>query len=190
MTKQQLRKQYIAKRQQLSVVEYDELNRQLLQQFQQVDLNRVKCIHLFLPIKGRKEPDTFLIREWLKGHQPQTKLVFPKTDFDTHTMQSFADDDALQLAVNAFGIPEPVAGNEVPVNKIDLMVIPLLAFNKQGYRVGYGKGFYDRFMAKCKPGTKFIGLSFFDPVDAIDDIDEYDIRMHACITPIELYRWQ
>ena len=189
MTKQQLRKQFIAKRQELSLVEYDALNQQLLQQFQQLDLTEVACIHLFLPIRERKEPDTFLIREWLKQHQPHIKVVFPKADFDTHTMQSFADDDALQLAVNAFDIPEPVAGNEVPAAEIDLMIVPLLAFDKQGYRVGYGKGFYDRFMAQCKPGTQFIGLCFFDPVDIIDDIGAYDIRMNACITPVRLFEW-
>jgi 5-formyltetrahydrofolate cyclo-ligase len=190
MTKQQLRKQYMAKRQQLSVVEYDELNRQLLQQFQQLDLSRVHCIHLFLPIRERKEPDTYLIREWLKLHQPHIKIVFPRADFDTHTMQSFADDDALQLAVNAFDIPEPIKGNEVPVDEIDLIIVPLLAFDRQGYRVGYGKGFYDRFMAQCKPGTQFIGLSFFEPVDAIDGLNHYDRRLHACIIPTQLYRWQ
>ena len=189
MTKQQIRKQFIAQRQQLSVVEYDELNRQLLQQFQQLDLSAIHCIHLFLPIRERKEPDTFLIRGWLKQYQPHIKIVFPKADFDTHAMQSFADDDALQLAVNAFDIPEPVAGHEVPANEIDLMLVPLLAFDKQGYRVGYGKGFYDRFMAQCKPGTQFIGLSFFDPVESIDDVDKYDIKMHACITPLQLFKW-
>lgn len=189
MTKQQLRKQFIAKRQQLSVVEYDELNQLLLQQFQQLDLTGVFCLHLFLPMRERKEPDTFLIREWLKINRPHIKVVFPKADFDTHGMQSFADDDALQLAVNAFDIPEPIAGNEVPAAKINLMIVPLLAFDKQGYRVGYGKGFYDRFMAQCKPGTQFIGLSFFAPVELIDDVDEFDVRMNACITPLQLYKW-
>ena len=169
------------------MVEYDEMNQLLLQQFQQLDLTVVGCIHLFLPIRARKEPDTFLIREWLKQHQPHIKVVFPKADFDTHTMQSFADDDALQLAVNACDIPEPVTGHEVAAAEIDLMIVPLLAFDERGYRVGYGKGFYDRFMAQCKPGTKFIGLSFFDPVDAIDDIDNYDMRMHACIAPTQIY---
>lgn len=189
MTKQQLRKQFIAKRQQLSVVEYDALNRQVLLGFQEMDLTGVHCIHLFLPIRERKEPDTFLIRDWLKQHWPNIKIVFPRADFDTHTMQSFADDDALQLAVNAFGIPEPITGNEVPADEVDLMIVPLLAFDRKGYRVGYGKGFYDRFMAQCKPGTQFIGLSFFEPVEAIDDLDGYDIRMHACITPTQLYQW-
>lgn len=190
MTKQQLRKQYITKRQQLAVVEYDELNRQLLQQFQLLDLTDIHCLHLFLPIRERKEPDTFLIREWLKQYQPKIRIVFPKADFDTHTMQNFADDDALQLAINAFDIPEPIAGNEVQADEIDLVIVPLLIFDKRGYRAGYGKGFYDRFMAQCKPGTAFTGLCFFDPVDAIDDIDSYDIQMHACITPTQIFKWQ
>lgn len=189
MTKQQLRKQFIAKRQQLSALEYEELNLQLLLQFQQLDLTDIHCIHLFLPISKQKEPDTFLIRDWLKSYQPNIEIVFPKADFDNHTMQSFADDADLRLIANAFDIPEPVAGNEVHINKIDIMIIPLLAFDSKGYRVGYGKGFYDRFMAQCPPVTRFIGLSFFDWVEAIDDINEFDMRMHACITPFQIYHW-
>lgn len=189
MNKQELRKAFIARRKELSVVEYDRLNQQLLFQFQQLDLNGINCIHIFLPIRERKEPDTFLVRDWLKEHFPHIRIVFPKADFEHHTMESFADDDALELVVNAFDIPEPAAGNKAPATEIDMVILPLLAFDKQGYRVGYGKGFYDRFMAECRPGTQFIGLSFFEPVEGINDLDNYDRRMNACITPERIYRW-
>lgn len=185
--KQEFRKAFIARRQQLSVVDYETLNQQLLRQFQQLDLRGIACIHLFLPIRERKEPDTFLIRDWLKEHFPHIRIVFPKADFEHHTMESFADDDALELVVNAFDIPEPVAGNQVSTKEIDIVILPLLAFDKQGYRVGYGKGFYDRFLMECKPECRFIGLSFFDPVEAITHINEFDVRMHRCITPEMIY---
>lgn len=183
MTKAELRKIYIARRDQVSQLEYNDLNQKLLQQFQQLDLSGIKCIHLFLPIHKRKEPDTFLIRDWLAAHYPHIMRVFPKANFADNTMQSFADDADLELVINGFDIPEPVNGNEVAPSQIDLMLVPLLAFDKQGYRVGYGKGFYDRLMAQCHPDTRFVGLSFFEPVEAIDDVNEWDRKIDFCLLP-------
>jgi 5-formyltetrahydrofolate cyclo-ligase len=189
MTKKLLRQQYLAKRRQLTMEEHDVLNHQILQQFQQLDLSHVRCIHLFLPIREKREPDTYLIRDWLKANHPDIKIVFPKTNFGTLAMESYADDDSLQLANNKYGIPEPVTGNMVDVKEVDLVLLPLLIFDTLGYRVGYGKGFYDRFTALCKPGTQFIGLSFFEPVPAIEDVNEYDVWMHACLTPEKKWTW-
>lgn len=189
MTKQKLRAKYLAKRQQLTAEEYSILNQHLLQQFQQLDLTDIRCIHLFICMPARKEPDTGLIADWLKATHPDITIVYPKTNFRTLTMRSFADDETLLLAVNEYDITEPINGNEVPVEQIDLVILPLLAFDTNGYRVGYGKGFYDRFIAKCKPGTKFIGLSFFEPVDSIDDVNEYDVWMHDCLTPAKKWHW-
>ncbi|MBS7565400.1 5-formyltetrahydrofolate cyclo-ligase [Mucilaginibacter sp. Bleaf8] len=187
MIKQELRKLYIDKRKQLSQADYEDLNHRLLLQFQQLNLSAVKYIHLFLPIHKRKEPDTFLLRQWLHENHPDIQLVFPKADFATYTMQSFLDDADLKLATNAYGIPEPVTGNLIMPHEIDMVLVPLLAFDERGYRVGYGKGFYDRFLAQCRPDALFIGLSFFEPVHSIEDADELDTRLHLCITPDEIY---
>ena len=183
MTKAELRKLFTAKRGQLSAADYEELNRELLIQFQKLDLTSVKCIHLYLPIYQRKEPDTFRIREWLATNQPQIQRVFPKANFDDNSMQNYADDEHLHLEINAYGIPEPVSGTLVDATQVDLALVPLLAFDKHGYRVGYGKGFYDRFMAQCRPGTRFVGLSFFEPVNRIDDVNEFDQKLGGCLTP-------
>jgi 5-formyltetrahydrofolate cyclo-ligase len=188
MTKQLLRQQYLSKRKQLTFGEHDSLSQQLLKQFQQLNLSNIRCIHLYLPIQAKREPDTYLIRNWLKAEYPHIKIAFPKANFNTGTMKNYADDDALELAENNYGIPEPISGNEIDIHEIDMVILPLLVFDKQGYRVGYGKGFYDRFCAQCKPGTQFIGLSLFDPVDSIEDVNEYDVWMHACITPTEVWR--
>ncbi len=189
MTKDSIRKLFIQKRKQLTQVEYVDLCLQLLHQFQQIDLSGVKCLHMFLPIHKRREPDTLLIRNWLKAVHPEIKIVYPKTNFADHSMQSFADDEDLILEKNNFDTPEPISGNKVETAEIDLILIPLLAFDKAGYRVGYGKGFYDRFMAQCRPDTQFIGLSFFEAIDKITDLDEFDMQMHACITPNYLYKF-
>jgi 5-formyltetrahydrofolate cyclo-ligase len=187
MTKDQLRQLFIQKRNQLSEAEYVDLNQHLFQQFQQLDLNGIECIHMFLPIQKRREPDTILIRDWLKDDHPDIKIVYPQTNFANHTMLSFVDDADLIIENNGFDIPEPINGNQVDATEIDLILIPLLAFDKQGYRAGYGKGFYDRFMVTCKPNTQFVGISLFEPVDEITDLNEFDIKMHRCITPAGNY---
>jgi len=189
MTKQQLRTEYLIKRQKLSDDKYADLNQQLLQQFQQLDFSGIKCIHLFLPIVENNEVNTYLLRDWLKQAHPEIKVVHPKTNFRTLTMRSFVYDNDLRVETSRYGIPEPVSGNEVKIAEVDLIILPLLVFDELGYRVGYGKGFYDRFCTGCKPGTKSIGISLFDPVKRIDDVNGYDVWMHACLTPTDKWEW-
>lgn len=171
----------------LSPQAYAEANKDLLSQFKQINFEAVKCISLFLPMLERREPDTFLMIDWLKQNHPSIKLAFPKADFATSSMQHFLDDAALEIDSNDYGVPEPIAGNPVDADEIDMVIVPLLAFDQRGYRVGYGKGFYDRFMAGCKPGTKFIGLSFFEAINVIDDVNEHDMRLHQCITSAKVW---
>ncbi len=70
---------------------------------------------------------------------------------------------------------------------IDLVITPLLAFDIKGYRVGYGKGFYDRFFAPLRNDVKRVGISLFSPCEEIENINEYDIPLTHCITPKKIY---
>ena len=70
-----------------------------------------------------------------------------------------------------------------------MVFVPLLAYDKQGNRVGYGKGFYDNFLSKCKPETIKIGLSFFPPEEKIKDVSESDVKLDFCVTPEEVFRF-
>lgn len=171
----------------LSPDEYASFNEGLLNQFKSVDLNDINYISLFLPMLERREPNTFSFAEWLEEVHPQIRLAFPKSDFVANTMVHYLEDTDLEIDTNAYGIPEPIKGNTISNRDIDMVIVPLLAFDEKGYRAGYGKGFYDRFMADCKPGTRFIGLSFFEPVELIEDINQYDIPLHQCITPEKVW---
>jgi 5-formyltetrahydrofolate cyclo-ligase len=90
---------------------------------------------------------------------------------------------------NHWKILEPVSNLQFPVSQIDLVLIPLLCFDKKGYRVGYGKGYYDRFLADCRPDVLKIGLSIFEPIEQIKDVDAYDIRLDFCITPNKIWQF-
>ena len=90
------------------------------------------------------------------------------------------------LAINNYGIPEPTEGNQLIESEFDIVFTPLLAFDIQGNRVGYGKGFYDRFISKCNSNCQFIGLSLFDEFTEIEDVNNEDIKLNACITPSKI----
>jgi 5-formyltetrahydrofolate cyclo-ligase len=141
--------------------------------------------HLFLTIEEQKEVDTSFILQILAGKDKE--VVVAKSDFQTYEMHHFLLTDATRLKKNQYNIPEPIDGIEVPVSKIEVVFVPLLAFDKQKNRVGYGKGFYDAFLAKCKPETIKIGLSFFEPEEAIDAISSLDIPLDYCVTPTIYY---
>ena len=80
-------------------------------------------------------------------------------------------------------IPEPRTGVPTPDEKIDMVIVPLLAFDEQGFRVGYGKGFYDRFLKRTRPECKKVGLSYFVAEKRIDDVDAHDVPLDQCVTP-------
>ncbi len=186
MKKQELRKIYLEKRLLLSATEYEALNQALLQQFMQLDFLGINAVHIFLPILRTKEPDTNLLIKYLQTSHPNIKRVFPKADFQHKTLTNFLDDEQLIIAENRFGIPEPISGNQLLIDKNSMVIVPLLAFDLHGNRVGYGGGFYDRFLAECEVGTQFIGLSFFGPVDVVDDVDGLDVKLHSCISPSQI----
>lgn len=183
MNKQELRKIYLEKRMQFSETEYQTLNQQLLQQFKQLDFEGITAVHLFLPMLRTKEPDTLLLIKYLQKEHPQIQRVFPKTNFQQKTLTHFLDNEALIIAENKFGISEPVSGNQFYIDKNSIVIVPLLAFDLVGNRVGYGSGFYDRFLAQCETGTQFIGLSFFSPIKEVSDANKFDVKLHQCITP-------
>lgn len=143
-----------------------------------------------MPIADNKEIDTFSVLEYFKEHEPGLKVVIPRTNFEKIEMENVLfDPEYTILGRNKYGIPEPIHGRIIPSQNIDVVIMPLLAFDLSGNRVGYGKGFYDRFLESCRPDTRKIGLSFFEPVEKIEDINEFDKVLDACITPDRIWEF-
>jgi 5-formyltetrahydrofolate cyclo-ligase len=88
---------------------------------------------------------------------------------------------------NEYNIPEPLDNEVAKPTLLDIVIVPVLAFDLEGNRVGYGKGFYDRYLKQCRKDCLKIGLSYFEPVDAIEDRDEFDVPLDLCITPQRTY---
>ncbi len=187
MNKAELRQKYKGKRQKLSLEEIEEkslaIANNLLRLDTMPDGRQVwdkTYFHIFLPIVEQKEVDTEFILQILAGKDKE--IVISKSDFETREMLHFLLTDNTKIVKNEYNIPEPVNGLPVPTEMIDVVFVPLLGYDKQGNRVGYGKGFYDKFLSQCKPDVIKIGLSFFEPEEQINDVSETDIKLDFCVT--------
>lgn len=186
MLKSEIRKQALKDRLAISDTEYEVLNNGLLNQFVSLNFDAVKTLHIFLPIIEKREPNTFLLIEWLAEHHPEIKIIVPKADFETALMTNHEYLGVDDLKKNLYNILEPQKGM-IHNGEVDMVLIPLLAFDSQGYRVGYGKGFYDRFLQNIN--AQKIGLSLSPAIDKIDDVNEHDIALDFCITPTETIKF-
>lgn len=184
MDKVTIRKQYLDLRLKLARSKYWMLTEEIMEQVKLIEWEKLNTVHVFLPIRKNNEVDTFSILNYFKHIHPQLKIVVPRTDFKNLSVSNILyDHEFTILGRNKYDIPEPIHGKIVPAGEIDAVFVPLLGFDVNGNRVGYGKGFYDRFLSECRPDVVKIGLSFFDPVEKINDLNEYDIPLDLCITP-------
>jgi len=188
MSKQDLRKEYLQKRKALTETEVEDFSRKIRDWFfRSIHVQAYATVHTFLPIRRNNEIDTCLIINTLQKDFA-TDIVIPRSHEDG-TMSHYLLTKDTVFEENKWKIsePSPVGNLRSSVFSIDLVLIPLLCFDKKGYRVGYGKGYYDRFLTECRPDVLKIGLSIFEPIDEIIDVTEFDIKMNYCITPNKIW---
>ncbi len=184
--KKNLRKEYIAKRDLLSDEDIHSLSLDIANNVLKLDIWSQRVFHLFLPMVGKKEIQTEYIMQLLQGRDKN--IVLSKSNFSTMEMKHYLLTDQTVLKVNSFGIPEPSGSEfEVDPQQLDVVFIPLLAVDKKGNRIGYGKGFYDRFLQKCRPSTVKIGISFFEPLDFVIEVEETDVPLNQLVTPKNVF---
>lgn len=187
MTKAELRRDYKRKRSLLTETKVNSFNAGILNQLLQFDWKGVHYIHTFLPIVGRNEPDMWSFITNIRVYCPDIHIVVSRSEPKDYSMKHFLLADNVVLAENVWGIVEPEDGETVAETLLDVVLVPLLIVDKAGNRVGYGKGFYDRFLAKCRPDCKKIGISLFEPIERIDDVDPLDVPLDMVITPNLIY---
>ena len=194
MDKKSLRQKAKAERQKLTLEEIEDKSLAIANQLLRMDtVPSLRLVwdklyyHLFLTIEEQKEINTEYILQILAGKDKE--IVISKCEFATVGMTHFLLTNNTKIKKNSYNVPEPVDGLEVPDAKIDVVFVPLLAYDKQGNRVGYGKGFYDNFLSKCKPETIKIGLSFFPPEEKINDVSANDVKLDFCVTPEGIFEF-
>ncbi|RAR71273.1 5-formyltetrahydrofolate cyclo-ligase [Flavobacterium aciduliphilum] len=185
MRKKELRIKYKDLRNGLTPEILEEQSLALANQLIQLHVWDKTYYHLYLTIEEQKEVNTEFILQILAGKDKE--IIVSKCDFSTLAMTHYLLTDNTKFRKNKYNIPEPVDGLEVPTAKIEVVFVPLLAYDVKGNRVGYGKGFYDVFLKQCAPNTLKIGLSFFEPERYIEDIQATDIPLDFVITPNKIY---
>jgi 5-formyltetrahydrofolate cyclo-ligase len=187
MLKKDLRQKYKALRSQISEQDLEEMSLAIANNVLTLPIWDKNYFHIFLSITEHKEVNTEFILHLLSGKDKE--IILSKSDFETREMTHFLLTDNTKIKKNEYNIPEPIDGLEVPIHKIDVVFVPLLAFDKTGHRAGYGKGFYDKFLTKCKPETIKIGLSFFEPEEKIVDVLENDVKLNFCVSPNAVFEF-
>lgn len=188
MDKESIRKTYREWRKGLTqdevAVKSEKIARSFLEYLLQMP--EVRHIHIFFPIRRFNEVDTF-------------PLFFKLKDkgYDLYTSEVNGSEDALntlyisktsEFELDRWGIPMPVGANSVKPFSLQLVLIPLLAYDRSGNRLGYGKGYYDKFLATLDSKVIKVGLSFFPPEDQIPS-DDHDIGLDICITPDQIHHF-
>tara|TARA_B110000238_G_scaffold93631_1_gene102260 strand:+ start:282 stop:845 length:564 start_codon:yes stop_codon:yes gene_type:complete len=185
--KQTLRLSFKRKRNAFSSEEIQNLSLDLANQILNLNIWEYTNFHVFFPIEKNNEIDTKLIIQVIQGKDKN--VILPKLNIENKSFLNFLLTDSTLLKENELGIAEPQSGIQINENQIEVVFIPLLCFDKSGHRVGYGGGYYDRFLKKCPKNTVKIGLSFFDPIQKISDINITDVRMNFCLTPKKIYEF-
>ncbi|MCT4628509.1 5-formyltetrahydrofolate cyclo-ligase [Winogradskyella sp.] len=187
MTKSELRKKYKTLRKELSTESIEDLSLSIANKLLQLDIWDKSFYHIFLPIEEQKEVNTEYILNILAGKDKN--IVISKSNFEDYSMTHYLLTDSTKIKKNNYNIPEPIDGIEISTPQIDIVFIPLLAFDNKGNRVGYGKGFYDRFLSHCKPETLKIGLSFFETEKEHFETNNNDVTLDYCVTPNVIFHF-
>ena len=133
-------------------------------------------------ISAFKEPDTLPIIETL--FKMGKRVAVPVSDTAARTITVCEIFNTNDLKKGAYNILEPTHINEIDFNKIDLVLVPGLAFDRHGFRMGFGMGYYDKLLSE---GTAHkIGICY--DFQLFDDIpkDDHDIKMDKIITEREI----
>lgn len=186
MIKKELRAKYVLLRDKLSKEDAEDKSIEIANQLLKLPIWDYNYYHIFLSIEEKKEIDTSPILAILQGKDKN--VILPKMNAD-NTLTNYLLTDSTVIKKNSYNVPEPVDGIDILPNKIDVVFVPLLAFDKKGNRIGYGKGYYDAFLSECKPNVIKIGLSFFDAEDVITDVYKDDIPLDYCVTPLQIYQF-
>ena len=184
MKKSELRKIFLEKRSELAATEIKEMSSRLADRFfDEIAVSEISSIHTYVRIPKFNEVDTSKIYAQIWRDHKKITTYAPKTEPGSGQLECYSFDSTTRLIENAWGIPEPSGTEKVDPKEVDLVIVPLLCFDQRGHRVGYGKGYYDRFLSRCRNDCQKVGLSFFPPVARIDDIHDADTLLDLCLTP-------
>jgi 5-formyltetrahydrofolate cyclo-ligase len=150
------------------------------------EFKNAQMIMIFMSMPSELETGTLAVRAWQEGKS----IAVPRVDWNAQRLEP-VEIRSLDVGMRTSGpgVREPVSGTAVPLGLIDVVIVPGQAFDRQGYRVGRGRGFYDRFLAQQDIKAARCGLCFHEQllVDAIP-VEPHDMPMNLVITDREVIR--
>jgi 5-formyltetrahydrofolate cyclo-ligase len=180
--KKKIRKDILSLRNALPRAELETMSRNICRRFTHLPVVK-DCSAVMIFLSFGSEINTDYLIEWL--WQQKKKVLVPLCKPETREMDIISITTFADLEPGYFGIREPKRGLLPPVAReaIDLVVVPAVAFDRRGYRVGYGGGYYDRFLVGMD--VPRIGLAFSCQIVAEVPVDEYDLAVQGIVTEKE-----
>lgn len=191
MNKAGLRKIFLDEQKSLSKDERRKRSEQVVENlFADFDFSEWQYLNCFVTLEKNNEIDTFEIFGRLWREFPSLITTAPRINFEMNVLENVRVTPAVKFSENKWRILEPEGDELIEPAKLDAVLVPLITFDERGYRVGYGKGFYDKFLSKCRDECRKIGLSLFPPVEKIADIENFDVPLDACVTPEKVWKFK
>jgi 5-formyltetrahydrofolate cyclo-ligase len=185
-TKAELRSEYRQLRKKLPIEKVQEMSQQICKLFlewlqKNPDLHH---FHLFFPIDRFNEVNTFYLKEALDS---MGKVLYTtQTNKEETALETLKLPKDAEFFLDEWGIPVPQESIKVSPSKVQVIFVPLLAYDRSGHRVGFGKGYYDSYLATLDSSVIKIGLSFFTPEKKISH-ESHDVPLDYCITPENIF---
>lgn len=161
----------------------------ILAHFETLSFTGIQWLLSYYPLRERNEFDISACERSLRSRMPQLQLAWPRIDTGHVSMEAYPLTPEGLFAKNRYNILEPISGEPLDPESLDLVFVPMVIFDMRGYRVGYGKGYYDRYLLRCRPGITKIGFCYFEAISGIRDINEFDVPLNICITPSRIYEF-
>lgn len=190
MNKSEIRKEFLKKRKALRAAERMKLDDLLLIQLQRFSFGDIETLFTYFPTDNMAEPNTILFTDYMCFRFPALRVAYPIVDLSSRDMQAGEVTEDTEYLINSYGLTEPDTNDIIAPEEIDIVFAPLLVCDLEGYRVGFGKGYYDKFLSLCREDTLKIGFSYFEPIQEISNLNEFDIPLNFCITPSSLYAFE
>ncbi len=186
MTKHELRRSALEARKALTEEAVADFSLAIANKLLDLPIWTYKVYHLFMSIAHQKEVQTDPIITLL---QAKDKVIAVPKMQPKGVLKHYLLEDETRFELHRFGVPEPVDAKEIAATEIDVVFVPLLCFDADGNRLGYGKGYYDQFLAQAKPGALFVGLSLLEKTETALQPEAHDVRLHYAVTPNAVYRF-
>ncbi len=190
--KKTLRKELLAKRMAMSPEAVAQASRQMFERWRnRFSLKRIGFFHVYQTMAQKHEVATEDFIDFVRDRHPQVNIVVPMVDDIHKVLRHVHVHNDLEMRINRWGIPEP----HMPIDfihpmQIDVVIVPLLGFDDRGHRLGYGAGYYDRFLSLTRPACMKVGLCFESGhlAHALPD-EPHDVPLDFVVTEQSIIRF-